>query len=83
LNLPKNDGIEMLRAIRQSERFAQIPVVVTSSLPSLPLQARREQLPITRNIHKPPVPGDFLKIGTVLKEVILKSSAGPFVPPQP
>ena len=31
LNLPMNDGLQVLRAIRQNERFAKVPIVVTSS----------------------------------------------------
>src|SRR5215469_10456895 len=63
LNLPKNDGIEVQRVIRRNERFANVPVVVTSSSPSLPSQAAHEHLEVTRYIPKPPDLEDFLKIG--------------------
>lgn len=77
LNLPKNDGVQVLRAIRHSERLACVPVVVTSSSESLPAQAKAEQLHVTRYIRKPPDLEDFLKIGAVLKEVLDESESHP------
>jgi len=77
LNLPKNDGIQVLRAMRQNERFAHVPVVVTSSSPSLPLQAETEQLRVSRYIRKPPDLEEFLKIGEILKGVIEEARAAP------
>ena len=77
LNLPKNDGIQVLRAIRQSERLAFVPVVITSSSESLPASAKAEQLHINRYIRKPPDLEDFLKIGAVLKEVLEESESCP------
>ena len=70
LNLPKNDGIQILRALRQNERLAHVPVVITSSSPSLPLQAMAEQLRVTRYVNKPPDLEGFLQIGQVLKDII-------------
>jgi DNA-binding response OmpR family regulator len=31
LNLPKNDGVPLLTAIRQSQWLAAVPVIITSS----------------------------------------------------
>jgi CheY-like chemotaxis protein len=75
INLPKSDGIQVLRAIRRNERFANIPVVITSSSPSLPPRAAAEQLDFARYIRKPPDLEDFLRIGEVLKDVLLQSKA--------
>jgi CheY-like chemotaxis protein len=80
LNLPKNDGIQILRAIRQNERFANVPVVVTSSSPSPPLQLKSEQLNVSRYIQKPPDLEDFLQIGVVLRDLLLQSKARPSSP---
>jgi two-component system, chemotaxis family, response regulator Rcp1 len=73
LNLPKADGIQVLRAIRHSERLARVPVVITSSSDSLPPDVGAEQLHLNRYIRKPLELEDFLKIGAALKEVLDES----------
>jgi CheY-like chemotaxis protein len=70
LNMPKNDALRVLRTIRQDPRFKKIPVVMTSSSPSLALLSTLEELNIARYIHKPPDLNNFLKIGEALKGVI-------------
>ena len=76
LSLPKNDGVQVLEAIRASHRFAHIPVVVTSSSPSPPARLKQEHLQVARYIMKPPDLEDFLRIGATLKEVLLRGQAG-------
>jgi hypothetical protein len=56
--------------MRNSERLARVPVVITSSSDSLPSEAGAEQLHISRYIRKPLELADFLKIGAALKEVL-------------
>lgn len=75
LNLPKNEGAEVLAALRQIAAFAEVPVVITSSssLPSDRIKA--EQLRVERYITKPPDLEHFLAIGPILKEVLLKYNA--------
>jgi CheY-like chemotaxis protein len=73
LSLPKNDGIQVLEAIRGTERFADIPVVITSSSGSPPARLKEEHLRVARYIVKPPELEDFLQIGTALKDILLQS----------
>ena len=72
LNLPKNDGAEILTALRRSEEFSNVPVVVTSSSSSPRDQEKVMQLGIERYIRKPPDLEDFLQIGPILKDILLK-----------
>ena len=74
VNLPKNDGIEVLEVIRATPRYARVPVVVTSSSPALPHRSNLDQLRIARYITKPADLQDFLSIGATLKEVLLEST---------
>jgi len=76
LSLPKNDGVQVLEAIRASHRFAHIPVVVTSSSPVPPARLKQEHLQVARYIMKPPDLEEFLRIGSALKEVLLRSETG-------
>ena len=77
LNLPKNEGTEVLQAIRQSKHLANLPVVIMSSSASPSDRVKAEQLRVERFIVKPSNLEDFLKIGTVLKEVLLESRTRP------
>lgn len=54
LNLPKNEGIPVPRAARQSERLANVSVVIINSSRSLLLHAKREQLHVTRTHPRTP-----------------------------
>lgn len=73
LSLPKNDGIQILEALRASERFSDVPVVVTSSSASPPARLKKEHLRVSRYITKPPDLEAFLEIGVALKQILLHS----------
>ncbi len=73
LNLPKNEGLQVLSAIRQSQRLADVPVVVTSSSHSPRDQAETTRLGIECYLPKPADLDQFMQLGTVLKEVLIKN----------
>jgi len=73
LNLPKNDGIEVLQAIRASSVLALLPVAVLSSSASSRERLKLEQFGIGRYITKPPDLDEFLRIGSTLKELLAES----------
>lgn len=70
LNLPKNDGIEVLQAMRATSVFAHVPVAILSSSASSRERARIEQFGIGRYITKPPDLDEFLRIGFTLQELL-------------
>ena len=72
LNLPKNDGVEVLQAMRASRAFGAAPVAVLSSSASTRERARIEQFGIGRYITKPADLDEFLNIGFILKELLLE-----------
>ncbi len=74
LNLPKKDGIDVLRAIRATRGFAN----AGSSLEFLRIaeRARVEQFESACYISKPPDLDEFLKIGSTIKELLAESPAG-------
>ena len=72
LNLPKNEGSEVLVALRQVPDVARVPVVITSSS-SLPYdRTSAEQFGVERYIVKPTDLEHLLQIGQAVKEVLLK-----------
>lgn len=71
LNLPKNSGMEVLRAMRQSAHLAKVPVVIMSSSASPRDRAEAEQRGIERYLVKPPDLESFFELGAVLKDLLL------------
>jgi two-component system, chemotaxis family, response regulator Rcp1 len=76
LSLPKNDGLQILEAIREKERFANMPIVVTSSSPAPPPQLSQAHLNVARYIRKPPDLDEFLRIGMEVKKLLARNDGG-------
>jgi two-component system response regulator len=76
LNLPKNDGIEILEAMRRSVPFADVPIAVLSSSSSPRERAKIEKFAVCRFITKPPYLDEFLAIGTAIKELLADAGSG-------
>jgi DNA-binding response OmpR family regulator len=66
LNLPKMDGFEILRAIRASRKFKDIPVLVVTSSDSPEDRARLTELGASY-FQKPVTYTKFIRIGSVIK----------------
>ncbi len=75
LNLPKNDGLEILEAMRANAAFLKVPVAVLSSSSSPRERGRVERFGIARFLAKPPDLDEYLKIGTTIKELLAESRA--------
>ena len=75
LNVPKNDGLEILEAMRASRVFADVLVAILSSSSSPREQARLEKFHISRFITKPLDLDEFLEIGATLKEILAEKAA--------
>lgn len=69
LNLPKQDGFEVLARLRASERFRYIPVIVVTSSDS-PEDRRRAANFGAAYFRKPPSYDQFMRLGAVLKEIL-------------
>ncbi len=73
LNLPKQEGVEVLAALRQNPRLAAVPVFVTSSSHSPRDQAESARWGIERYLIKPLDFEGFLEIGLILKEFLMRN----------
>jgi DNA-binding response OmpR family regulator len=69
LNLPKVDGLEVLRKIRASQKFRTIPVLVITSSDS-PADRRGASELGAAYFRKPVTYDEFVGIGKVLREFI-------------
>jgi CheY-like chemotaxis protein len=76
LNLPKRNGKDVLRHIRQRAKWDHVPVVIltSSNIPTDREEAVR--LGANQYIRKPSQLEDFLNIGTVLRNLM-------YAPPEP
>lgn len=63
LNLPKSDGSDVLRCIRESDRLGRIPVVILTSSDSPRDRATAERLGASCYITKPSDLDAFLALG--------------------
>lgn len=75
LNLPKNDGIEVLEAMRASQPYRDVPVAVLSSSSSMRERAKIERYLNARYITKPPTLEEYLGVGRTIKELLVDSEA--------
>lgn len=73
LNLPKVEGIEVLKMIRSTPRLSDVPVVVFTSSESSADRQRTARLGATRFITKPSGLDDFLRVAGKAVEVMLCS----------
>ena len=70
LNLPQNDGIEIIEAMQSSAVLASVPIAVFSSS-SLPRERERmETLRIMHYIVKPSELDELLAVGRLLREIL-------------
>jgi CheY-like chemotaxis protein len=70
LNLPKTDGRDILKRIRQIGRTRTVPVVVLSSSESPRDRAEAAKLGADRYVRKPSTLDEFLAIGALVKELV-------------
>lgn len=79
LNLPKNDGLEVLSAMRGNPELARVSVAVLSSSSSPRDRTKMEAFGICRYITKPLGLDEYLEIGWVLKELLNRGKSEPSV----
>jgi CheY-like chemotaxis protein len=73
LNVPKNDGIEIVASMRRTVLFRDTLVVILSSSSSPRDYAKLESFRIARYITKPPDLDEFLSIGAQLKKLVYQN----------
>lgn len=70
LNLPKRTGLEVLNRIRESRSCGNVPVVVFSSSDAAKDRNAAASLGANRYVRKPSDFDSFLRVGSVLKELL-------------
>lgn len=76
LNLPRKDGVEVLKSIRGFPWLVGVPVGILTSSEALSDRHRVSLLGATRYIHKPHELDAFLQeVGTAIVELLTKKSS--------
>ena len=75
LNLPKLDGLEVLRLIRDTPGFANVPVAVLSSSSSPRDRGKLSELRIAEYIVKPADLDEYLRIGDTVQKLLRRSNS--------
>lgn len=75
LNLPKRTGQEILEHLRNSKRWAEVPVIVMSSSDSPSDRAKAAKLGVGDYFRKPSRLDEFMRLGDVVKRVLQESTA--------
>ena len=70
LNLPKVSGENVLRHLRNSERYGSVPVLVLTSSDSARERERVMELGIAHYFRKPSEYSEFLKLGGLVREIL-------------
>jgi len=73
--LPKRDGIEILKHLRASQRCSQTPVVILTSSDSPQDRENAEQNAAIHYFRKPISLGQFMQLGSIVKQVISHAQA--------
>jgi len=60
LNMPRMDGLTLLRKLRKGERTRELPVIVISSMGNDQLEQELQNLGVTAVIRKPLTPAKML-----------------------
>lgn len=70
LNLPRTSGMEVLRRLKASPRFAEVPVIVVTSSDASMDRAEAANLGVDAYFVKPQNLDEFMKLGSVVKSVL-------------
>ena len=70
INLPRVDGLEVLREFRRHPACANTPVIVISSSNALRDREAASALDVTRYFAKPMNYEEFIQLGQLIKEVL-------------
>jgi CheY-like chemotaxis protein len=77
LNLPKGEGMSVIKALRASERLCDVPLAILTSSQSPRDLEQAQRLKVQRFIHKPSTLDEFLTtVGNAVSELLGSASPG-------
>src|SRR5690242_13485794 len=73
MHLPKYNGEEILKRLRSTERYAQIPVVVMTSSDAPADHDRAQKHAALYYFRKPSRLDEFIQLGVIVREILTKN----------
>src|ERR1700722_17008593 len=73
MHLPKYDGEEILKCLRSTERYAQIPVVVMTSSDAPADHDRAQKHAAMFYFRKPSRLDEFIQLGVIVRDILTKN----------
>jgi CheY-like chemotaxis protein len=70
LNVPKGDGLELLKAFRASPKCPGVPIIVMTSSDSPRDRAKANEMGTTLYFRKPIELDEYLRLGILVEEVL-------------
>ena len=71
LNLPKGDGMNLIKVLRDSARLGEVPLAILTSSQSPRDMDQAHRLNVAWFIHKPPTLNEFLStVGNAVSELL-------------
>jgi CheY-like chemotaxis protein len=70
LNLPRKPGAEVIKRIRASAKFKDLPIVVLTSSNNPIDRANAESIGVSRYVLKPARFSEILKLGSLFREIL-------------
>ena len=70
LNLPRTSGMEVLRRLKTSPRFAEVPVIVVTSSDASMDRAEAANLGVDGYFVKPQNLDEYMKLGSLVKAIL-------------
>jgi two-component system, chemotaxis family, response regulator Rcp1 len=81
MHLPKYDGEAILKRLRSTERYAQIPVIVMTSSDAPQDQARAQKHAAMFYFRKPSRLEEFIQLGAIVSDILTGKKAQATEPP--
>jgi two-component system, chemotaxis family, response regulator Rcp1 len=70
LNLPRTSGMEVLRCVKRSARFSDVPVIIVTSSDAATDRAEAASLGANGYFLKPQNLDEYMKLGSIVKAVL-------------
>ena len=76
LNLPKVDGLELIRQLKANPRCNSVPVIAVTSSDAPRDRARTRELGVSEYFRKPLELAEFMLLGSLVRSVLERSDGG-------